>query len=101
MAGSQPLTAENPAPEITPLHPVILPVVISVNADLAELYSHGLRNPRPAFPAATRLELMSWITELKVGVAQEVPSTSSAEPEATITTGQSISKKIIKIRKGL
>lgn len=29
---------------------------------------------------------MSWITEEKVGVAQDVPSTSSAEPEATITT---------------
>ena len=71
--------------------------MISVNADLALVYNHGLRNPRPALPAATRLELMSWITELKVGVAQEVPSTSSALPEATITTGEMLVNDIRKM----
>lgn len=74
---------------------MILPVVISVNADLAVEYNHGLRKPRPAFPAATRLELMSWMTELKVGVAQEVPLTSSAYPEATITTGLNVSEQYV------
>ena len=40
---------------------------------------------------------MSWITELKVGVAQEVPSTSSALPEATITTGEMLVNDIRKM----
>jgi hypothetical protein len=45
-------TAENPAPLITPLHPVFFPLVISVKPEVALLYNQGFKNPRVDFPDA-------------------------------------------------
>lgn len=77
--GSQPSIAENP---LVP-HPSPLPEVMSVRADAALEYSHGLRNPSTGFPAAMSWSLTSEMTLANVGLAQLVPDSDTVSPSNT------------------
>lgn len=81
LTASHPVTAGKPFV----LHPGLSPLVISVSALAAVLYSQGFKNPSVLFPAATSWSFKSAITLANVGLAQLVPSTVPALPSTTIS----------------
>lgn len=65
------------------LHPGFEPVVTSLSALAAALYSHGFKNPSGFFPAVVSWSFSSATTLANTGLAHDVPSTPVACPSTT------------------
>lgn len=67
------------------LHPSAFPDVISVSADAAVEYNHGLRKPSGGLPAAMSWSFTRAMTLANVGLEQLVPETPTNSASLTIS----------------